>query len=276
VKAPFGPPLKVSRSAIYDGDIPEYIPRDHHGRPLIMQPDGTLVPYARASVVSKAADDGHGLHKWNLRHTALSIARYPDVTMRIAALEYGDKELDTIITEAQERSVAMLEKRHYGTAIHSFTEMDMNDYRRDFAGALAVDVRSYDEALAESGLVRLEQEVFVVNDDLGVAGKLDNLYRDTATGFIVVGDSKTGSVKPFSVSAQLGFYVSGQRYDPITGERTPLHPDLDMENVALVHIPAGAGATEIHRLSGSQALADARLCAALYRRRMVRYAKTVW
>jgi len=79
----------------------------------------------------------------------------------------------------------------------------------------------------------------VVVDELKCAGSLDRLVR-LPDGRVVVADIKTGADEPkyaSGVSAQCAIYAHGQRYNPETGERTELHPDLDPETGLLIHLP---------------------------------------
>ena len=98
--------------------------------------------------------------------------------------------------------------------------------------------------------------MFIVNDDLRVAGTVDHLYhmqeqvevtpldragRETIGGarVRVVGDKKTGKLHPLAHSVQVACYAGGSRYDPLTGERTitGAHPGYGY----VVHIPLGQG-----------------------------------
>jgi len=258
---PFGPAMAtLPLSALVDSEVPDSVPRDRWKRPLILQPDGTLEPYTRISTAAGWLNDGHGLGIWKLRHAALSIGRHEDIAAMIAPLEYGDPALDEHIETACERSVEMVTARHWGTAIHSFTDHHPECRARAFVPErMAADVLSYDQALAAAGLVLMESELFVVNDRLKVAGTLDGLYLDTDTGFHVVGDKKTGTLKPLALSCQLAMYHGGRCYDPTNGVRTPLSTQLDDWNALGIHIPKDGGSTELHRIDLEQARADAEL-----------------
>ena len=48
---------------------------------------------------------------------------------------------------------------------------------------------------------------------------------------------------PLATAMQLAIYANGSRYDPATGEREPLHEDLDLSTGLLVHMPAVGGCT---------------------------------
>ena len=51
---------------------------------------------------------------------------------------------------------------------------------------------------------------------------------------------------PLKVSLQVGVYANSVRYDQVTGERSPIHPDLDLTTGLLVHAPIlGGGKPEV-------------------------------
>ena len=101
-------------------------------------------------------DSGHGLGIWKLRHAALSIARHEDIAAMVAGLEYGDPALDELLEQACDRSAAMVEARHWGTAVHTFTEAGPDHPRREYVPErMRADVDSYDRALERAGLCLL-------------------------------------------------------------------------------------------------------------------------
>jgi hypothetical protein len=99
----------------------------------------------------------------------------------------------------------------------------------------------------------VHSELFVVNDELGVAGTFDGLYRDPWTGRLILGDKKTaaikrgprgglkGGLKNLACAAQLGCYIDGKFYDPATGMRWALPAHVDQDWVIALHIPKDDG-----------------------------------
>jgi hypothetical protein len=244
------PFVSVARQAVYgDAEVPESVPRDRWGRPLILQLDGSLEPYTRISTAAGWLEDGHGLGIWKTRHVALAIARDEAVAGVVAAMEYGDAGLDELIDRALDRSGGSDAALH-GTAIHAWTEHRCDCPAR---GAMpkrhADDVLSYDDAMAAAGLTLVESEVFVVDDRRKVAGTLDGIWRDS-DGNHYVGDKKTGKERPLRLAAQLGMYSDGERYDPATGERSRLLPDgiWPCGEALGISIPRGEGRTVISRV----------------------------
>lgn len=227
------------------------IPRDRWSRPLIIPPDGgEPIAYTRVSTLAKSLDDLSNLMAWKQRKTAQGLVQRPDLLTRIAGvLANGDpdtdyptkRDLNAICSEATEAAGAS-KGASAGTGLHSLTqaidlgneplwvpEADqarLEDYRRETAGYEALDV-----------------ELFVVNDTIRAAGTFDRLYR-CPDGKVRVGDLKSGKSEadyPLSTTVQIATYANALRYDPETGERTPLHPDLDLTTGILIHLPASGG-----------------------------------
>lgn len=173
--------------------------RDQYGRPRIVQPDGSVIPYTRASTFADALDNGSGLSIWKVRTAALGVARYPDISAQVASLRYaepGDRPakgsheqllvawkqrcrdikadkatLDELVDLAQHR---VDDRASHGTAVHGFTDPDPSPFVPE---RMSADVNSYHAKMAELGIVQELSEQFVVNDELQVAGTFDGTYR---------------------------------------------------------------------------------------------------
>lgn len=218
-------------------DLPVGVDRDRYKRPLIIPPGGGQpLPYTRVSTFAGYLDNGHGLGTWKARNVALGVARHDDLRRMIAGLAYGDPLLDEHIETALCR---VDDKAAWGTAVHSFTEPGGSPY---VPPEMLADVTSYFDVTKALGITAVHTELFVVNDDLKVAGTLDHVYDVPGRG-LLVGDKKTGKKKPQAVSIQLACYAGSFIYDPATGARTPLGTSLD--SGLLVHIPKEEGRTEV-------------------------------
>jgi hypothetical protein len=60
----------------------------------------------------------------------------------------------------------------------------------------------------------------------------------------VVLDLKSGKSEaeyPLATCLQIATYANGKRYDPETGERSPLHEEIDLETGVLIHMPPSGG-----------------------------------
>lgn len=245
------------------------IPRDRWGRPLIIPVGGgTPVPYTRVSTMAKALDDTSNLMAWKQRVTAVGLARRADLRTRLAGIIAsnpddpvggpGKRDLTRLCDEAAEAGGAS-SAASAGTGIHELTEAidrgtDPGDLLVD--EALFKRLHQYRDATAD--LEVLDIETFVVNDEVRAAGTFDRLVR-LPDGRVVVADLKTGAHDanyPLAVATQIATYATGCRYDPATGERTRLHPDLDPAVGLLIHLPQkgdGCALYELDLVAGWQA-----------------------
>jgi hypothetical protein len=248
------------------------VPRDRHKRPIILRPwesDGDCPEpgchitkahghYTRASTFAGYLDDGIALSTWRARHIALSVARRPDLAARVAGMTYADPELPDLIHEALERAKddeASLQASAWGTAMHRFTEPDSPPHAPE---VLRSDVEAYAAAMDKANLSVIATEQFVVNDMLKVAGTFDHLVS-TGTGCPIVLDKKTGKIRFLSQAVQIAVYATGSLYDIETGERSPIHPDIDTSIGLLAHIPLGQAACSIYPVDLESAYAAAHL-----------------
>jgi hypothetical protein len=229
------------------------IPRDQWGRPLIIpEGGGTPVGYTRASTLAKALDDLNNLMMWKQRKTAQGLLVRPDLLTRLAGvLANGNPDedwptkraLNDICDEATEAAGAS-SGASAGTGFHALTEaLDRGLEIPYVPEADKPRLTAYAEA--HDGYVALDIETFVVNDALRTAGTFDRLWL-CPDGRVRVGDLKTGKSEadyPLATAMQLAIYAGGMRYDPETGERTPLHDDLDPSTGLLTHLPATGGCT---------------------------------
>lgn len=241
---------------------PVSIPRDRWDRPLIIPVGGGVVPvpYTRVSTMAKALDDTTNLTAWKLRTVAVGLARRPDLRARVAGViasfpddpvADGKRDLAGILADASEAGGAS-RAASMGTAWHDLTAaVDLGADPDDLEGVdadLARRLREYMEATALLDVLAVER--FVVVDDLMAAGTLDRLYR-LPDGRVVVGDVKTGSsdpAYPLSVCVQVATYAHGSSYNPNTGARAPLHPDLDPTTGLLIHLPQRGKGCRVYEL----------------------------
>ncbi len=231
-------------------EAPE-VPRDRWGRPLIIPAGGGApVPYTRVSTLAKTLDGQEGLTAWKERKVAEGLLRRPDLLTRVSgALALGDpdtdratkKALNRICGEAREAAAASAGASS-GTGLHELTQaIDTGREPEHVPEHLQPRLAAYREATAD--YEALDVEVFVVLDELQVAGTFDRLWR-CPDGRVRVADLKTGKSEPdfpLATCIQIALYAHGERYDPATGARSPLHPDLDPYAGVLVHLPATGG-----------------------------------
>lgn len=228
------------------------VPRDQYGRPKIIPVGGGKpVVYTRMSTIAKTLDDKSNLVNWKARMAAIGLRMRPALMTRMAGIvasgnldDYKVKRsIDAIVEEACEAAGAG-DKASIGTGLHELAEaVDRGEDLEHVDGPDAERIAAYKAETWDKGYEPLGAEGFVVNDDLRVAGSYDRLWR-CPDGKVRVGDLKTGAwdaKDPMAVAAQLAGYARGMHYDPATGERTPLHPDLDVTEGLLISLPPEGG-----------------------------------
>jgi hypothetical protein len=227
------------------------VPRDRWGRPLIIPGGGGApVAYTRVSTLAKTLDGQEGLTAWKERKVAEGLLRRPDLLTRVSgALALGDPDTDratkralnTICGEAREAAAASA-GASTGTGLHALTQaIDTGRHPANVPEHLLPRLAAYIDATAD--YEALDVECFVVNDTALAAGTFDRLYL-CPDGRVRTADVKTGKSEvafPLSTTVQISIYANGLRYDPATGVRTPLHPDLDLTTGLLIHLPATGG-----------------------------------
>jgi hypothetical protein len=243
------------------------VPRDRYGRPLITPiGGGEPVAYTRASKLGSALSDQFNLTKWKKRMVALGMARRPDLLTAVAANHDNKTKLDELCEQAMEAAGAT-EARNMGTAIHQLTEIvDLGGPLPEPTPPAAVErVQLYQATIARAQLTPVLVETFIVNDELQVAGTFDRLMR-TPAGPTLIADLKTGMSlingngrlwpdSAIEMCVQLAVYASGKRYDPATGQRSPLDEDLDPTRGIIIALPALGGPCRLVQLDlvkGSQ------------------------
>ena len=222
------------------------IERDRWDRPLIIPPKGGKPKaYTRCTTYVKALDDKEGLLAWKSRMTGIGLSQRPDLLLSLQNTAETDKKaLDRICEEAANHAGAK-SRATIGTSLHGFTErIDRGETIPDL-GQFQPDIEAYKNAITAHGLTPVEMETFVVNDELQVGGTFDRIYSYQGVNYI--GDIKTGSTLDYSAgtfAAQLAIYAHSQRYNPQTGERSPL--EVDQNKGIVIHLPAGEGKAQVY------------------------------
>ena len=269
----------------FGGDDDAYFgpPRDRYKRPMLIPTaqypgltadqrmqaaqGGLRVPYTRASSLASYIANFKALHTWQMRRTAKGLSLRPDLMAMAAALPRFENDskkdkltnvrLDEIIEQGAEYG-QIHEQANWGTAIHSFT--DPNGDRSHVPDAMKADVESFATTIARLGVKILDTEVFTANDLLKGAGTVDHLLYVPGYGKIL-GDKKTGDLKPLEYAVQFATYRFGERYDWETDTRTPWGDDVNADFAFVIDIPAGKGKTEFHLLDLRYGLDMARIAA---------------
>lgn len=242
---------------------PLIITVDAAGRPL---PDAKPVPYKRVSKFAKVHDDSFNLINWYQRTTAIGLVAREDLWARAKSIvdmhtdplnnDGARSMLRNVTNEAHEAGGGSTAAER-GTLWHRYMElMHKGGFIEDVLDQVGwARITEMYRTLQELGIKVLDVEVPVVNDWHKSAGTFDLLLQ-LPDGRVVVGDLKTGSQDPkypSGVCAQIRQYATGQRYNVVSGERTPIHPDLTTSLGLLIHVPASGDGTHLYALHLSAA-----------------------
>ena len=256
-------------------DSPEVaVRRSKDGRPYVHDPEkGKEALYTRVTTFIDCLDDKTMLAKWAERMAFLGVRSDLSVGKRLMALELvpelsksptqeevvernglldeQKKKLQAIVDAAKD-AAGWKDKADLGTELHRLTELvdGGGHLGSEVPPVLARDVDAYSEALPRYGLVPLEQEVFVANDQLRTGGTFDRVYdwtRPDGTTLRVIGDLKTGRVDygHGKLAMQLALYANSRRYDPRDPEcRGKL--DVSTQVGLIIHLPVGKAECKVY------------------------------
>lgn len=228
--------------------------RNGRRQPMIIpEGGGKAVAYTRASTFAKTLDDPWGLVPWLRMTIMLGYLRDDSLASSTRELLTGvDDPLNDPETKGTWRELTEWlhetgggnEAAERGTRWHEFTELidrgrngekpghfDATNYELTRMGDYVAATVDYEMLLIEAR---------IVNDKYKVAGTFDRLVR-CPDGAVRIADLKTGSQDPkypLAAAMQKRLYATGYLYDVETGERTPIHPDLDPDRGILIHLPA--------------------------------------
>ena len=256
------------------------VARDGRGRALLA-PRGLAgtkvrVPYSSASGLADAISDDGFLHRWEKRYLAIAMGRNADLARLAAAETYhtglepldvpekraSGRRVDDIIQRALDRQ-RIHEKADYGTAFHAFTEPGALPVPEGMDG-LAVDVKSFEDALRENCITLVDTERFTANDTTMSAGTYDHgvrvLGHPLLTGYVIA-DKKTGRIDPWHWEIQIASYANSEMYDTETDERSPMPEDVNLNYGVVFHTGAQTGHTEFYVLDLQRGWRNAQIAA---------------
>jgi len=225
------------------------VPRDRWDRPLIIQPDGKMLPYHRASSFGSQIDDTFNLVKWQKRQVARGMAirlmesqgRTPLPSLEEPTTTREKQSWNMEVDRCEEAAGSNI-KSALGTAIHAATErVDRGETLEGLPPLLVERANAYWKFCQENGIWPTSVEVFGVEDVNHVAGTWDRTCW--WAGKHKIGDVKTSGTMdyagiPFAV--QTATYAHASKYDPATGERTP-HEVMDLEEALIIHVERELG-----------------------------------
>ncbi len=221
--------------------------RDQWGRYRIPHPEtGKEQSWTRATTWAKTVSDTFGLTKWELRMSALGLARRPDLLAQVATVTDPDNTdakqlLDRMAREAKEAAGSSV-RANLGTALHAFTEQIDQGLTPTAPDAHVADLDAYRATVSGLAIDPRHIERIVVIPELGVAGTFDRLA--TYDGRLMVTDLKTGRDLRYSwgeIAVQLALYARASHlYDVATGTFEPM-PEVDRSQALVLHLPVGEG-----------------------------------
>lgn len=216
--------------------------------------NGPAAVYDRPSSAGDGLDTKKGLVDWSAAQAAIGAVLNRSVASDLTTLinefdgdpwrngddgspNSGKSRLVSVVERAREAAGAN-QASAGGTEFHKLTEIinygKTPTYIPDHLLGL---IEQYKQAVKD--LTFLSQEVFVVNDQLRMAGSMDHLIR-LPDGRVVVSDLKTGRSNhryPLSTICQIAVYANSVRYDQETGVRTPLDDEIDKSVGVMIHFP---------------------------------------
>ena len=219
-------------------------------------------PYARSSGHSKLLDDQSNLIDWAACQAAVGVIRSESARSDLYSLmnEFkgdpwnspGKGRLKDAVWRARQAAGSETASSA-GTEFHKYAEIVNGGGVPEFvAPQMRGLLDTYRAGVA--GLEFLGAELFVVQDELQLAGSSDFVVRlpenckltrfdgtvEDVSGRVVIGDLKTGKHDPnypLSPTVQISVYSHSVQYSQKTGERWPIHPDLDPTVGLLLHFP---------------------------------------
>lgn len=199
-------------------------------------------PYTRASTLASYIENNTHITRWKMRILCRAMGWNPDLAALAAGETYNTrigmpdrdpdnaasgKMLDKLIDRALDR-MFILEKADWGTAVHLATEPGFEGMVQD---RMLADVESFKTIVSELGIKIVGTELFTVNDVTMSAGTFDHLMWVPGYGFLITDKKTSAKVDGPHFAIQLAGYANGERFDPETGERSPLETLTDGEEV---------------------------------------------
>ncbi|MET9861946.1 hypothetical protein ABZY93_22015 [Streptomyces smyrnaeus] len=202
------------------------VPRDGHGRPLVIPPcGGRPTALTRTTTFIDCIEDKSNLATWKQRETLRGAAMQPGLLDAVADLDPSspaDKRKLTALAERAADVAGANRASSQGTRLHTLSEyVDRGDpLPSGITSEELADMAAYMVETCELRMLSVEQ--FVVVPELAVGGTFDRTAELTGRPCPSAGcpgrhivDLKTGSMEYGTVKmpAQLAIYSRGQKYD---------------------------------------------------------------
>lgn len=219
-----------------------------------------LEAYTRCTTFVGVLDDRSALEKWQKRIVLKGLAADTELITAVSFVQPDapDDVLNDLANRAFEAGDGY-EKARKGTDLHKLSEFvdsgqplpaelwnDDAQAWRPVTLQDRADMAAYVRVRDHLGLVYLDRELFVVQDGYSIGGTFDGLAtlvgeQQCQCGKPMIVDLKTGRTDygQGKMGQQLAVYAHGSRYDPATGERTPL--DACPHVGIIIALPQGTG-----------------------------------
>lgn len=249
--------------------LPKEITRDQWGRPMILNPDGKIYPYVRASTLAKALDETEALGLWKARMAARGVAIVPALASAFAGFVDMDdpatkKEANQLVEQAMERAGAN-DTRTQGTGIHGLVEHYVTGREIPHVpDHLRATLQSFIRATRTWQW--LASELFVVNHRWRSAGSADGVALIPGATRPRIVDVKTGKVadyKALSFSIQMAVYAFAELYDPASGRTAPFPQPMDLEVAHIIHVDPVKERTQVYDIDLREGFKAAELAVAV-------------
>ena len=235
------------------------------------QPIVAGIVYPRVTTMIGRGEDKSGLLNWSLTTGVNGVYNSPDLQAAWATLDPDDWKTKKQLVEQIKARAGAESKATIGTAIHAVTEsVDAGEDISGFPEVIQQDAMAYKRMIDEHRFAPVVAEVFVVNEELGVAGTPDRLFeRD---GKLFVGDLKT-SANANSVnyalsswSAQVAVYARSRPVvnDEIVDWETLGFEAPRIDTGVVIHVHQGKGIGSAYRLDLHAGWERAKAAAFLY------------
>lgn len=209
-----------------DIPTPNVVPRDGHGRPLIVpETGGKAVAHTRTTTFIDCLEDKTAVMDWRIRGTLMAAVQFPDIAQEALKLDPDNREDKQKLNRLAERvfdRAGFNWKREKGTYLHGLTELTDQGIPlpADLPAEDLADMMAY--MMATVDLRQVEIERLVVVNELPTAGTPDRVSVYEGPGpdgepmcATLITDLKTGDISygQLKIAAQLATYARGKFYD---------------------------------------------------------------
>lgn len=254
-------------------DAPE-VTFDRWGRYVLSDPfTHNKHPWMRVTTFAKTIVDSYGLNEWQQRMVLRGLALRPDLAAMASTMDVTKdrKEMNKLVEQAKDAAGQKV-AANKGTAVHKFAEeTDAGRMKVDAVPeSFRPDINAYRAKVREARLTVIPemQEKITCLPSYQVAGRLDKVVRE-ADGTYAIGDVKSGQNLKYNqleIAIQLSLYAHGVNsigvWDGRAWTRNGV-PTVRTDYAVVMHLPAGGGVCELHRVDILAGWEAVKICAAV-------------